>query len=135
MYVPYDPGLARCPGSLLHITDMETLLESMTGEVQFPKRVSGLCLEADYELLRLLPTRKDPSMQGSDYLPSWLGQRRYGEHAPVRKHAAMGNSPQPGEPSSIGAWPAGDTVLLWDQLPTHRESWPLFLVFNGRVLT
>eukprot|EP00959_Pyramimonas_sp_CCMP1952_P410420 8601097-Pyramimonas_sp.AAC.1 len=47
----------------------------------------------------------------------------------------MGNSPQPGEPPSIGAWPAGDTVLLWDQLPTHRESWPLIVVFDGQVLT
>eukprot|EP00959_Pyramimonas_sp_CCMP1952_P110227 2306159-Pyramimonas_sp.AAC.1 len=47
---------------------------------------------------------------------------------------AMGNGPQPGEPPSIGAWPAGDTVLLRGQLPTHRESWPLIIVFNGRVL-
>eukprot|EP00959_Pyramimonas_sp_CCMP1952_P306711 6418925-Pyramimonas_sp.AAC.1 len=47
----------------------------------------------------------------------------------------MGNSPQPGEPPSIGAWPAGDTVRLWDQLPSHREPWPLIIVFNGRVLT
>eukprot|EP00959_Pyramimonas_sp_CCMP1952_P416446 8724663-Pyramimonas_sp.AAC.1 len=83
----------------------------MVGKVQFPKRDSGLCLEADYKLLRLLPTKKDPSMQGQDHLPSWLSQRRYGEPAPVRKHVAMGNSPQPGEPPSIGAWPAGDTFL------------------------
>eukprot|EP00959_Pyramimonas_sp_CCMP1952_P439042 9191327-Pyramimonas_sp.AAC.1 len=47
----------------------------------------------------------------------------------------MGSDPQPGEPPSIGAWPAVDTVRLWGQLPTHRESWPTFLVFNGRVLT
>eukprot|EP00959_Pyramimonas_sp_CCMP1952_P274932 5747345-Pyramimonas_sp.AAC.1 len=47
----------------------------------------------------------------------------------------MGNVAQQGEPPSIGAWPAEDTVLLWGQLPTHRESWPLTLVFNGRVLT
>eukprot|EP00959_Pyramimonas_sp_CCMP1952_P199685 4176855-Pyramimonas_sp.AAC.1 len=25
MYAPYDPGLARCHGPLLHITDMDTL--------------------------------------------------------------------------------------------------------------
>eukprot|EP00959_Pyramimonas_sp_CCMP1952_P453794 9468827-Pyramimonas_sp.AAC.1 len=30
--VPYDPGLARCHGPLPHITDMETLLESMVGK-------------------------------------------------------------------------------------------------------
>eukprot|EP00959_Pyramimonas_sp_CCMP1952_P422908 8859003-Pyramimonas_sp.AAC.1 len=82
MHVPYDPGLARCHGPLLHITDMETLVESMVGEVRFPKRDSGLCLEADYELSRLLPTKKDPSMHGQDHLPSWLSQRRYGEPAP-----------------------------------------------------
>eukprot|EP00959_Pyramimonas_sp_CCMP1952_P055203 1153962-Pyramimonas_sp.AAC.1 len=135
MYVPYDPGLARLRGSLLHITDMETLLESTVGKVLFPKRDSGLCLEAGYELLRLLPTKKDLSMQGQDHLPSWLSQRRYGDPPPVRKHVAMSNSAQAGEPPSIGAWPAGDTVLLWDQLPTHRESWPLILVVDGRVLT
>eukprot|EP00959_Pyramimonas_sp_CCMP1952_P403904 8463598-Pyramimonas_sp.AAC.1 len=127
MCAPYDPGLARCHGPLLHITDMETLVESRVGEVKFPKRDSGLCLEADYELLRLLPTKKDPSMRGQDHLPSRLSQRRYGEPARVRKHEAMRSGPQPGEPPSIGAWPAVDTVRLRDQLPTHRESWPLIL--------
>eukprot|EP00959_Pyramimonas_sp_CCMP1952_P015198 321668-Pyramimonas_sp.AAC.1 len=75
MYVPYDPGQARSHGPLLHITDLQTLLESTVGEVQFPKRDSGLCLEADYELLRLLPAKKNPNMRGEDHLPSWLSQR------------------------------------------------------------
>eukprot|EP00959_Pyramimonas_sp_CCMP1952_P207029 4330777-Pyramimonas_sp.AAC.1 len=74
-------------------------------------------------------------MRGQDHLPSWLCQRRYREPTIVKTHHTMGNDPQPGEPPSIGAWPAVDTVHLWDQLPTHRESWPLILVFNGRVLT
>eukprot|EP00959_Pyramimonas_sp_CCMP1952_P453880 9469016-Pyramimonas_sp.AAC.1 len=47
----------------------------------------------------------------------------------------MGQDPKAGEPPTIGAWPAADTVRLWGQLPTHRDSWPLVLVFNGRVLT
>eukprot|EP00959_Pyramimonas_sp_CCMP1952_P151187 3163945-Pyramimonas_sp.AAC.1 len=89
---------------------MEKLVESMVGEVQFPKSASGLRLEADYELLRLLPTKKDPSMQSPDHLHSWLNQRRDGEPAPVKKHHAMGNDPQPGQPSSIGAWPAVDAA-------------------------
>eukprot|EP00959_Pyramimonas_sp_CCMP1952_P340862 7139808-Pyramimonas_sp.AAC.1 len=99
---------------------METLVESMAGEVQFPKSDPGFCLEADYELLRLLPTKKDPSFQSPDHFPSWLSQRRDGEPPPVKKHHAMGQDPQPGEPPSIGAWPAVDTVRLWVQLPTHR---------------
>eukprot|EP00959_Pyramimonas_sp_CCMP1952_P170997 3573287-Pyramimonas_sp.AAC.1 len=74
-------------------------------------------------------------MQGQGHLPSWLGQRRYGEPVPVKTHQAMGSDPQPGEPPSIGAWPAVDTVRLRGQLPTHREPWPLVLVFNGRVFT
>eukprot|EP00959_Pyramimonas_sp_CCMP1952_P129654 2711422-Pyramimonas_sp.AAC.1 len=32
-------------------------MESTVGKVQFPKRDSGLCLEADYDLLRLRPGR------------------------------------------------------------------------------
>eukprot|EP00959_Pyramimonas_sp_CCMP1952_P410416 8601011-Pyramimonas_sp.AAC.1 len=47
----------------------------------------------------------------------------------------MGQCPKAGELLAIGAWPAADAVRLWDQLPTHRDSWPLVLVFNGRVLT
>eukprot|EP00959_Pyramimonas_sp_CCMP1952_P115356 2411022-Pyramimonas_sp.AAC.1 len=63
---------------------MGTLLESAVGEVQFPKRDSGLCLEADCELLRRRPTKEDPSMQGQDHLPSWLSHRRCGEPVPAR---------------------------------------------------
>eukprot|EP00959_Pyramimonas_sp_CCMP1952_P223668 4676878-Pyramimonas_sp.AAC.1 len=74
-------------------------------------------------------------MRGQDHLPSWLSQRRYGDPVPARKFVAMGNIARQGEPPSIGAWPAEDTIRRWDQLPIHRESWPLTLVFNGRVLT
>eukprot|EP00959_Pyramimonas_sp_CCMP1952_P067536 1409685-Pyramimonas_sp.AAC.1 len=74
-------------------------------------------------------------MQSPDHFPSWLSQRRDGKPAPVKEHRAMGKYPKTGEPSTIGAWPAVDTVRLWDQLPTRRDSWPLVLVFNGRVLT
>eukprot|EP00959_Pyramimonas_sp_CCMP1952_P179923 3762388-Pyramimonas_sp.AAC.1 len=64
-------------------------------------------------------------MQSPDHFPFWLSQRRDGEPAPVKDHHAMGEDPEPGEPPSIGAWPAVDAVRLWDQLPTHRDSWPL----------
>eukprot|EP00959_Pyramimonas_sp_CCMP1952_P205374 4294999-Pyramimonas_sp.AAC.1 len=74
MYAPYDLGLARCHGPLLHITDMEALMGSMVGEIQFPKGASGLCLEADYGLLKLLPAKRDPNMQSPDHFPSWLSQ-------------------------------------------------------------
>eukprot|EP00959_Pyramimonas_sp_CCMP1952_P196376 4105922-Pyramimonas_sp.AAC.1 len=47
----------------------------------------------------------------------------------------MGQAPKAGEPPTIGSWPTADTVRLWHQLPAHRDSWPLVLVFNGRVLT
>eukprot|EP00959_Pyramimonas_sp_CCMP1952_P185972 3888452-Pyramimonas_sp.AAC.1 len=76
----------------------------------------------------------DPNMQSSDHFPS-LSQRRDGAPAPVKDHRAMGSDPKPGESPTIGSWPAVDTVRLWDQLPTHRNSWPLLRVFNGRVLT
>eukprot|EP00959_Pyramimonas_sp_CCMP1952_P037285 780084-Pyramimonas_sp.AAC.1 len=75
MHVPHDPGQARGHGPLLHIADSQTLLESTVGEVQFPKRDSGLCVEADCDLLRLLPTKKNPIMREEDHLPSWLSQR------------------------------------------------------------
>eukprot|EP00959_Pyramimonas_sp_CCMP1952_P137319 2873796-Pyramimonas_sp.AAC.1 len=74
-------------------------------------------------------------MQSPDHFPSWLSQRRGGEPAPVKEHRAMGKDPKAGEPPTIGAWPAADTVRLWDQLPTRRDSWPLVIVFSGRVLT
>eukprot|EP00959_Pyramimonas_sp_CCMP1952_P356383 7463501-Pyramimonas_sp.AAC.1 len=47
----------------------------------------------------------------------------------------MGDAALPGEPPSVGTWHADDTVHLWEQLPNHRESWELVLVFTGRVLT
>eukprot|EP00959_Pyramimonas_sp_CCMP1952_P123682 2585965-Pyramimonas_sp.AAC.1 len=47
----------------------------------------------------------------------------------------MGREAQGGEPPPAGTWPADDTVHLWEQLPNHRESWELILVFTGRVLT
>eukprot|EP00959_Pyramimonas_sp_CCMP1952_P282440 5903351-Pyramimonas_sp.AAC.1 len=47
----------------------------------------------------------------------------------------MGPNAQEGEPPTVGTWPAEDTVQLWDKLPNHRDSWPLILVFTGRVLT
>eukprot|EP00959_Pyramimonas_sp_CCMP1952_P087156 1823565-Pyramimonas_sp.AAC.1 len=69
MYAPYDPGLARCRGPLLHIADMEALAGSMLGNIQFPKSTSGLCFESDYGLLRLLPTKRDPATQNPDHFP------------------------------------------------------------------
>eukprot|EP00959_Pyramimonas_sp_CCMP1952_P470182 9496231-Pyramimonas_sp.AAC.1 len=47
----------------------------------------------------------------------------------------MGQAPEANQPAAIGSWPTAGTVRLWDQLPTHREIWPLVLVFHGRVLT
>eukprot|EP00959_Pyramimonas_sp_CCMP1952_P435287 9114857-Pyramimonas_sp.AAC.1 len=93
---------------------MQTLLESTDGRVRFPKRDSGLCLEADYELLRLLPTKRSPTMPDARHILSWLSQRRYGEALPPRRFVAMGNRAQEGEPPTVGTWPAEDTVHLWD---------------------
>eukprot|EP00959_Pyramimonas_sp_CCMP1952_P425260 8907780-Pyramimonas_sp.AAC.1 len=62
MYVPYDPGQARGHGSLLHTTDVQKFLESTDGRVRFPKSDSGFCRDADYELLRLLPTNRSPTI-------------------------------------------------------------------------
>eukprot|EP00959_Pyramimonas_sp_CCMP1952_P447422 9368598-Pyramimonas_sp.AAC.1 len=47
----------------------------------------------------------------------------------------MGHNAQEGEPPTVGTWPAEDNVHLWDKLPNHKDSWPLILVFAGRVLT
>eukprot|EP00959_Pyramimonas_sp_CCMP1952_P134457 2813051-Pyramimonas_sp.AAC.1 len=82
MYVPYDPGQVRSQRSLLHITDLQTFLESTDGRVRSPKRDSRLCREADYDLLRLLPTGRSPTMPDPISIPSWLSQRRYGEPPP-----------------------------------------------------
>eukprot|EP00959_Pyramimonas_sp_CCMP1952_P063699 1330955-Pyramimonas_sp.AAC.1 len=84
MYVPYDPGQVRSHESLLHITDLQTFLESTDGTARFPKRDSGLCREADYDLLRLLPTKRSPTMPDPIRIPSWLSQRRCGEPLPAR---------------------------------------------------
>eukprot|EP00959_Pyramimonas_sp_CCMP1952_P311640 6521963-Pyramimonas_sp.AAC.1 len=89
---------------------MEALMGSMIGEIPFPKSTSGFCLEADYGLLRFLPTKRDPIMQSLDHFLSWLSQRREGEPAPAKEHRAMGQDPKAGEPPTIGAWPAADTV-------------------------
>eukprot|EP00959_Pyramimonas_sp_CCMP1952_P318570 6665770-Pyramimonas_sp.AAC.1 len=72
-------------------------------------------------------------MREADHFLSWPSQRRYDETVPAREFAAMGNAAQPGEPLSVGAWPAEDRVCLWDQLPNRRDSWPLTIVFNGRL--
>eukprot|EP00959_Pyramimonas_sp_CCMP1952_P189354 3960886-Pyramimonas_sp.AAC.1 len=84
MYVPYDPGQARSHGSLLYVTETQTFLESTDGKVSFPKKDFGLCLEADYELLRLLPTNRSPTMPNARHIPPWLSQRRCGEAPPSR---------------------------------------------------
>eukprot|EP00959_Pyramimonas_sp_CCMP1952_P125078 2614724-Pyramimonas_sp.AAC.1 len=89
---------------------MQTFLESTDGRVRFPKRDSGLCLEEDYELLRLLPTRTSPTMPDARRIPSWPSQRRYGGALPPRRFVAMGNRAQAGEPPTIGTWPAEDTI-------------------------
>eukprot|EP00959_Pyramimonas_sp_CCMP1952_P371250 7774507-Pyramimonas_sp.AAC.1 len=98
MYVPYDPGQARSHGPLLHVTDMRMFLESTDGRVRFPKKYSGLCPEADYELLRLLSTKRSPTMPGATRIPPWLSQRRYGEAPPPRRFVSMGHNAQEGEP-------------------------------------
>eukprot|EP00959_Pyramimonas_sp_CCMP1952_P270318 5650816-Pyramimonas_sp.AAC.1 len=114
---------------------MQTFLGSTDGRVRFPKKDSWLCLEADYELLRLLPTKRSPTMPDATRIPPWLSQRRCGEAPPPRHFVSMGHNAQEGEPPTVGTWPAEDTVHLWDKLPNHRDSWPLILVFAGRVLT
>eukprot|EP00959_Pyramimonas_sp_CCMP1952_P329922 6907861-Pyramimonas_sp.AAC.1 len=93
-YAPYDPGLARCHGPLLHITDMEALTASMLGDIQYPKSTSGLCFESDYGLLRLLPAKRDPAMQSPDHFPFWLIQRRDGERARPKEFRQMGQAPE-----------------------------------------
>eukprot|EP00959_Pyramimonas_sp_CCMP1952_P257751 5386023-Pyramimonas_sp.AAC.1 len=57
---------------------MQTSLESTDGRVRFPKKDSGLCLEADYDLPRLLPTKRSPTMPNATHIPPWFSQRRYG---------------------------------------------------------
>eukprot|EP00959_Pyramimonas_sp_CCMP1952_P363367 7609149-Pyramimonas_sp.AAC.1 len=84
MYVPYDPGQVRSRGSLLHITDLQTFLESTSGSVRFPKSDSGLCHGADYELLRLLPAHNSPTMPDPSDIPPRLNQRRYGQPLAAR---------------------------------------------------
>eukprot|EP00959_Pyramimonas_sp_CCMP1952_P148820 3112937-Pyramimonas_sp.AAC.1 len=68
MYVPYDPGQVRSHGSLLHITDLHAFSESTSGSVRFPKSDSGLCHDADYELLRLLPPHNSPTMPDPSHI-------------------------------------------------------------------
>eukprot|EP00959_Pyramimonas_sp_CCMP1952_P412921 8652786-Pyramimonas_sp.AAC.1 len=63
---------------------MQTFLESADGRVRFPKKDSGLGLEADDDLLRLLPTKRSPTVPNATRIPPWLSQRRYGE-APLCK--------------------------------------------------
>eukprot|EP00959_Pyramimonas_sp_CCMP1952_P148249 3101771-Pyramimonas_sp.AAC.1 len=84
MCVPYDPGQVRSHGSLPHIADLQTSLECTDGRVRFPKRDSGLCREADYDLLRLLPTKRGPTMPDPTRIPSRLSQRRHGEAPPPK---------------------------------------------------
>eukprot|EP00959_Pyramimonas_sp_CCMP1952_P262194 5483041-Pyramimonas_sp.AAC.1 len=42
----------------------------------------------------------------------------------------MGREAQEGELPTVGAWPAEDTVHLWEKLPNHRESWAPILGFH-----
>eukprot|EP00959_Pyramimonas_sp_CCMP1952_P340643 7134614-Pyramimonas_sp.AAC.1 len=106
---------------------MQTFLESTDGRARFPKTDPGLCLEADYDLLRLLPTKRGPTMPNAAHIPPWLSQRRHGEAPPPRHVVPMGREAQEGELSTVGTWPADDTVHLWGKLPNHRESWELNL--------
>eukprot|EP00959_Pyramimonas_sp_CCMP1952_P131142 2741751-Pyramimonas_sp.AAC.1 len=107
----------------------------MLGDIQYPKSKSGLCFESDYGLLRFLPTKRDPAMRLREHFPSPLSQRRDGERAPPKEFCQMGQATAAGQPSAIGSWPTAETVRLWDQPPTHRDFWPLTVVFNGRVLS
>eukprot|EP00959_Pyramimonas_sp_CCMP1952_P193383 4044225-Pyramimonas_sp.AAC.1 len=113
MYVPYDPGQVTSHGSLLHITDVQTFLESTSGHVRFPKSDPGLCYAADYKLLRLLPAHNSPTMPYPLDVPPWLSQRRYGQPLIPRTLVPMGYPAQEGEPPSVGTWHAGDTHHLW----------------------
>eukprot|EP00959_Pyramimonas_sp_CCMP1952_P295229 6174679-Pyramimonas_sp.AAC.1 len=88
---------------------MQAFLESTGGRVRFPKKDSGLCLEADYELLRLLPNKRSPTMPDATRIPPWLSQRRYGEASPPRRFVSMGHDAQEGEPPTVGTWLAEDT--------------------------
>eukprot|EP00959_Pyramimonas_sp_CCMP1952_P378403 7927031-Pyramimonas_sp.AAC.1 len=100
MYVPYDPGQVRSHGSLLHITDLQTFLESTSGRVRFPTSDSGLCLGADYELLRLLPANNSPTMPDPSNILPWLSQRRHGQPLAARSLVPMNYPAQRGEPPS-----------------------------------
>eukprot|EP00959_Pyramimonas_sp_CCMP1952_P154969 3242248-Pyramimonas_sp.AAC.1 len=73
---------------------MQTFLESTDGRARFPKKDSGLCPEADYDLLRLLPTKRSPVMPDATRIPPWLSQRRYGEALPARHFVSMGRNAQ-----------------------------------------
>eukprot|EP00959_Pyramimonas_sp_CCMP1952_P215256 4504076-Pyramimonas_sp.AAC.1 len=79
MYVPYDPGQVRSRGSLLHVTSLQTFLESTSGHARFPTGNPGLCYAADYDLLRMLPAHNSPIMPDPSDFPPWLSQRRHGQ--------------------------------------------------------
>eukprot|EP00959_Pyramimonas_sp_CCMP1952_P216128 4520566-Pyramimonas_sp.AAC.1 len=67
MCVPYGPGQVRSHGSHLHVTYMQTFLEPTDGRVRFPKKDSGLYLEAACDLPRLLPTKRSPTMPNAEH--------------------------------------------------------------------
>eukprot|EP00959_Pyramimonas_sp_CCMP1952_P227048 4747087-Pyramimonas_sp.AAC.2 len=100
MYVPYDPGQVRSHGSLLHIADLQTFWESTNGQVRFPKSDSGLCRDADDELLRLLPANSGPTMPDPLNVLPWLSQRRCGQPLVARSLVPMNYPAQRGEPPS-----------------------------------
>ena len=118
MLAPYEPGLARCHGLLLHVTDHDTIKASMQGDgaLRIPGQTAGLCRESDYDLLRLIPTRRDPVMEdlpGPSQIPAWLIQCREGEAPPTRAADRPGSNPARAQPTVHGFWPERCTDQLW----------------------
>ena len=122
MLAPYEPGLSRCHGPLVHVTNHEALMESMMGDgyLCIPGKAAGLCHESDYDLLHLIPTKRDPAMEQADHVPAWLSQRRDGVAPPPRSLSKPASAPTVKELPCTGLWPDRCTPLLWDMPPNHR---------------
>eukprot|EP00959_Pyramimonas_sp_CCMP1952_P287410 6010992-Pyramimonas_sp.AAC.1 len=68
------------PFSIEHARDIRRSLPPLKGYVSYIPRIYGRnSRDAVYELLRLLPTNRGPTMPDSTRIPPWLSQRAYGE--------------------------------------------------------
>ena len=140
MHIPYDfNSMAMLRGPLLHITTMNAIEASQSGHMEYPKGAAGLYDTPDFNLVRFIPSARDPSAtcQNPQNVPQWV----QGDFTTVTTAPEVRLIPTTGQAGGViqiftrGQWRNDDEEHFWSLQDYYSSDWENAIIFNTRVIS